>query len=230
MRQAIWSRFGPVTGLLFVVVLHIGFFIHGSPNVRPTNAELSSWLANVDVNRFGLGVYIEALGTLLLIPFAAWLYTHFQREDAASFWPTVAMVAGATGWVILTLPINELYVGMLDQAHKGLEIHVAQTVVSISQASYDLTAIVLGLTLVAAGVSILHGGVMSRSAGWAAIIIGLIETLSAPFGTDATPAGLLPYLWILVVAGYYSIRPGRAREIVVGSSRPSLTTGLQATQ
>lgn len=230
MRQAIWSRVGPVTGLLFVVVLHIGFFIHGYPDVRPTDTQLANWLASVDMNRFGLGVYIEALGTLLFIPFAAWLYSHIRRDGTGSSWPAVAMLASATGWVILTLPIDELYVGMLGQARKGLDIRMAQTVVSISQASYDMTAIVLGLTLVAAGVSILGGGVMSRWAGWAAIVIGLTEVLSAPFGTDSTPAGLLPYFWVLAVAGYYTFRPGRARELVAGIAQPSLTSGLPATR
>lgn len=230
MRQAIWSRVGPATGLLFVVVLHIGFFIHGYPDVRPTDAQLSSWLASVDMNRFGVGVYIEALGTLLLIPFAAWLYGHLRRNGTGSSWPAVAMLASATGWVILTLPIDELYVGLLQQARKGLDIRMAQTVVSIGQASYDSTAIVLGLALVAAGVSILYGGVMSRRAGWAAIVIGLTEVLSAPFGTDSTPAGLLPYFWILAVAGYYTFRPGRARDLVPGIAQPSGTTGLPATR
>jgi len=230
MREAIWTRVGPATGLLFVVVLHVGFFIHGSPDIRPTDAKLSSWLANVDVNRFGLGVYIETLGTLLLIPFAAWLNRHLRRDGTVSSWPAVAMLACATGWVILTLPINELYVGMLEQARKGLDIHVAQTVVSISQASYDMTAIVLGLSLVGAGMSILPGGVMSRWTGWAAIVIGLLEVLSAPFGTDATPAGLLPYIWILAVAGYYTFRPGRARKVVSAIAQPSAATGLPVTR
>lgn len=229
MRQAIWSRVGPVTGLLFVVVLHVGFFIHGYPVVRPTDTQLSTWLASVDMNRFGLGVYIEALGTLLFIPFAAWLYSHLRRDGRGSSWPAVTMLASATGWVILTLPIDQAMVGLLDQSRKGLDIRVAQTVVSIHQASYDLTAIVLGLTLVAAGVSILSGGVMSRWAGWAAIVIGLIEVLSAPFGTDATPAGLLPYFYVLVVAGYYTFRPGRPRELVAGFPQPAMSTGLPGT-
>jgi hypothetical protein len=208
MRETNWSRGGAVTGLLFVVVLHIGFFIHGYPAVRPTDAQLLSWLASVDMNRFGLGVSIEALGTLLFIPFAAWLHSHLRRDGTGPSWPAVTMLASATGWVILTLPIDQAMAGLLDQSRKGLDIRVVQTVVSIHQATYDLTAIVLGLTLIAAGVSILSGRVMSWWVGWAAIVIGLIEVLSAPFGTDATPAGLLPYFWVLAVAGYYTLRPG----------------------
>ena len=211
MREAIWTRVGPATGLLFVVVLHVGFFIHGSPDIRPTDAKLSSWLANVDVNRFGLGVYIEALGTLLFIPFAAWLYIHLRPDGTGSSWPAVAMLASATGWVILTLPIDQSLVGLLEQSRRGLDIRVAQTLVSVHQASYDTTAIVLGLALVTAGVSILRGGAMSRWAGWAAILIGLAEVLSAKFGTDATPAGLLPYFWVLAIAAYYTLR-GAGRE------------------
>ena len=67
-------------------------------------------------------------------------------------------------------------------------------------------------------------------AGWAAIVIGLIEVLSAPFGTDSTPAGLLPYFWVLAVAGYYTFRPDRTQELVAGIAQPSLTTELPATR
>lgn len=228
MKEAIWSRVGPATGLLFVLVLHIGFFIHGHPAVRPTDTQLSSWLASVDVNRYGLGVYIEALGTLLFIPFAAWLYRHLRRDGTGPSWPAVAMLASATGWVILTLPIEQAFVALLNQSGKGLDIRVAQTVVSLSQGWYDTTAIVLGLTLVAAGMSILQGGAVARWAGWAAIVIGLAEMVSAPFGTDSTPAGLLPYFWILAVAGYYTFRPHRARQVVAGTTHPAVATELPA--
>jgi hypothetical protein len=230
MREAIWSRVGPVTGLMFLALIFTGFSVHGYPTIRPTDAQLRGWLATVDVNKFSLGLYIENVGLALFIPFVAWLYGHLRRDGTGSSWPAVAMLASATGWVILTLPIDGAFVALLNQSRKGLDIRVAQTVVSIMQGWYDTTAIVLGLTLVAAGVSILRGGAMSRWAGWAAIVIGLAEVLSAPFGTDATPAGLLGYLWILAVGGYYTFQPGRARELVARTAQPSVTSGLPATR
>jgi hypothetical protein len=213
VSKAIWSRVGPAAGLLFFPVLMVGFAIHRYPSIRPADAQLASWLASVDVTRFRFGVYVEALGIVLLIPFAAWLYGRIRQGAGDSPAPAVAMVIAAATWVALTLPINESWAGLVDQARKGLDIRAAQTIVSINQAWYDMTGIVLGVVLLAAGVAIVRGGAMSRWVGWAAIIIGLFEVVSAPFGTDATPLSLLAYFWIVGVGAYYTFRPARTRDL-----------------
>ncbi len=226
MREAIWSRLGPATGLLFFPLLMLGFSIHGYPDIRPSDAQLANWLASVDVSKFTFGVYIEALGTVLFIPFAAWLYGHLRQGNKDGSRPAVAMLAAGTGWIILTLPINEAWVGLVDQARKGLDIHVAQTVVAINQASFDITGIMFGLMLIAAGVSIIRSRAMSQWAGWAAVAIGVAMVATVPVGAASTPAQLLGYLWILVVGGYYTVRPAQAREFDAGTARPSVATAI----
>jgi hypothetical protein len=223
MKEAIWSRVGPVTGILFFGLVFTGLFVHGYPDIRPTDAQLGKWLASVDLNRFSLGIYIEAVGYALFLPFAAWLYVHLKQGRPGASWPAVAMLAAAAAWVILTLPINELYVGMLEQARRGLDIRVAQTVVSINQAWFEMTSVLLALTLLAAGVSILRGAAMSRWAGWAAVAVGL--TLFLPATNFLQPVG---YLWFLAVAGYYTFRPSRVREHVADTTHPAVATGLPA--
>jgi hypothetical protein len=140
------------------------------------------------------------------------------------------MVAAGAGWIVLTLPINESWVGLVDQARKGLDIRMAQTVVSINQAWFEMTGLVFGLMLMAAGVAIIRGGAMSRWAGWAAIIIGLGSAVSVPLGAASTPAQLLGFLWILAVGGYYTFRPGRGRQLVATAGHQSVAAGLPATR
>ena len=225
MRQAIWSRVGPFSGVLFFVLVFTGLVVHGYPDIRPTDAQLAKWLASVDLNRFSLGVYIEALGYMLLIPFAAWLYGHLRQGGRGSSWPLIVMLAAAVAFVVLTLPINELWAGMLEQARRGLDIRVAQTVVSINQDWFEMTSVLYGLAVVAAGVSILRGVAMSRWAGWAALAAGLTQFLPAPINTDLQP---VVFLWIVAVAGYYTFRPARPRELVAGNAQPTVATGLSA--
>jgi hypothetical protein len=224
MKEAIWNRVGPVTGILFFGLVFTGLFVHGYPDIRPTDAQLAKWLASIDVNRFSLGIYIEAVGYALFLPFAAWLYGHLKQRGVGASWPAVAMLAAAAAWVILTLPINELYVGMLEQARRGLDIRVAQTVVSINQAWFEMTSVLLALTLLAAGVSILRGAAMSRWAGWAAVAVGLTLFLPAA-ALFLQPVG---YLWFLAVAGYYTFRPAWVREVVASTAQPTGATGLPA--
>jgi hypothetical protein len=104
---------------------------------------------------------------------------------------------------------------------------VAQTIDSINQASYDLTGIVLGLILLAAGVAIVRGAAMSQWAGWVAIGIGVTYIVTLPLGIDATPAGLLGYVWLFAVAVFYTFRPGRAP--AVAAVKNSAGSGLPAT-
>jgi hypothetical protein len=221
VTNAIWNRLGPAAGLLFFPVLMAGLLIHRYPDVRPTDAHLANWLGNVNASTFRFGVYVEALGVLLLIPFAAWLYGRVRQGAKDSSTPATAMLIAAATWVALTLPINESWAGLVDQARSGLDIRVAQTIISINQASYDMTGIVLGVILLSAGVAIIRGGAMSRWVGWAAVIIGVFAMVSAPFGTDATPLSLLAYLWILGVGGYHTFRPTAIRDLAPAVGRGS---------
>ena len=220
MRDAIWNRIGPAAGLLFFPLIL----------VAPTNAQLAKWLAGVDANTFKLGVYIEALGTVLFLPFLAWLLGHLKQGARDSSWPSVATLAAGAGWVVATLPINESWAGLVDRAGKGLDIGTAQTVVSINQAWFEMTGVLFGLTLLAAGVAIVRGGAMSRWAGWAAVVIGVGVVASVPIGAASTPTQILAFVWFLVVGGYYTLRPGQTREGVAGIAQPLMKPGLPATR
>lgn len=229
MKQAIWRRIGPLTGLLSIALTFAGLSVHGYPDIKPSDAQLARWLATVDVNSFKVGIYVEALGIVLLVPFAAWLYSHLRKGAGDSSWLPVAMLAAAAGHVTLTLPINEIYVGLVEQARKGLDIHLAQTMISINQAWFDMTGIVMGLFLVAAGAAMIRGGAMSRWAAWAAILIGVAQVVASPVGLSFSPASILPYVWIVAVAGYYTVRPARERAAVAGAAQPSVASSLPAT-
>jgi cytochrome bd-type quinol oxidase subunit 2 len=226
MKQAIWNRVGPVSGVLFFALIMAGTMIHGYPDVRPSDSQLANWMANVDLSQFRVGLYIEAVGILLFVPFVAWLYRRLRQGPRDSSWPAITMLAAGAGWVAFTLPVMGGWAGLAEQARKGLDIRAAQTVVSINQASYDLTGIVLGLTLMAAGAAIVRGGAMSQWVGWAAIVIGVIHVVAMPLGIGASPAALLGYLWLVAVAVYYTFRP--VREVAAGAVKQSVASGLPA--
>jgi Domain of unknown function (DUF4386) len=227
MKEAIWNRVGPATGILFFALLMAGASIHGYPNIRPSDSQLANWLANLDLKQFRAGVYIECLGVLLLVPFVAWLFGRLRQGARDSSWPAITMLAAGAGWVAFTLALMGLWAGLAEQARTGLDVRTAQTVVAITQASYDLTGIVLGLTLLAAGFAILRGGAMSQWIGWPAIVIGVIYLGTPPLGIDAAPTGLLGYLWLFAVAIYCTVRPGRAT--AVATVKQHAGSGLPAT-
>jgi hypothetical protein len=93
-----------------------------------------------------------------------------------------------------------------------------------------MTGLVFGLILIAAGAAAVRGGSMSRWAGWAAILIGVVQVVVTPLGIDTGPTGLLAYLWIVGVAGYYTFRPGRVRDVFTAPKQSSEATGMPATR
>lgn len=190
-------------GLVYVVLALAGFAIHGYPATRPSDSELSGWIASTDLNRFAAGVYLEALGYVLFIPFVAWLYAMLRAAAGAGRWLAAIVLAAGVGYVILILPINEQWLGMLEQAKKGLDIRASATVAFTNQASFEMTSIIFGLFFLATGLAILRSGAMSRWAGWAAVLLGVVGMLPS-IGTTAQFVG---YLWILPVSIYYTVRP-----------------------
>ena len=102
MKEAIWNRVGPFMGVLFFGLVFTGLFVHGYPDLRPTDAQLARWLTGVDVNKFSVGIYMEELGIALFIPFAAWLYGHLKQGRPGASWPAIVMLASAVAWAILT--------------------------------------------------------------------------------------------------------------------------------
>jgi Domain of unknown function (DUF4386) len=230
MRDAVWNRIGPAAGLLFFPLLLVGLSVHGYPDINPTDAQLSKWLSGVDPSSFKLGVYIEALGLVLFLPFTAWLFVRLRQDGRDLSWPTVAMLAAGAMWVTTSLPINESWAGLVDRARGGLDIGTAQAIVSINQEWYDMTGIVFGLTLLAGGVAILRGGAMSRWAGWAAVAIGIVLIASVPIGTASQSIQVLGYAWFFAVGGFYTLRPGSSREQSGSVAQRSITGGLPATR
>lgn len=199
----LWSRIGPATGILFVFLVLAGFAVHGYPDVRPSDRRLQEWINVTDLNRFTVGVYIEALGVMCLLPFAAWLYTSLRSVTGDRPWTAVLALAAGTGYVVLVLPINESWVGILEQGKHGLDVRVLQALVSTNQAWFDMSNMMIGLFLIAAGLAILQTRAIWRWAGWAAIAIGALGMV--PGVAALASFAIIP--WLLGMGGYYSIRP-----------------------
>lgn len=225
MKEAIWNRIGPLSGILYFGLLFTGASVHGFPaSPRPSDTELAKWLATVDLNTFRLGTYIEALSGLMFIVFAAWLYSHLRQRGSGVTWPALVMLCAAVAVVVVNFPINAVTLGVLEQSRNGLDIRVAQTLVSITQAWFEASAVLDGLTLFAAGVAILRGAAMSRWAAWVAIGIGLLTFVPPTF----LPIWfrMIGYLWYLAVAVYFTVRSARRPELATGPALPAVGTGL----
>src|SRR5712692_3580452 len=209
---AIARRIGPAMGIVSVGLTLAGLGIHRYPDVRPSDIQLASWIDTTDLGQLTTGVYVDALGLALFLPFVAWLYAKLRAAQAAPSWLAITALVAGVGYVIMSLPINEFWVAILDQGKKGLDIRVAQTLVSANQAWFDMSSIVFGLFFLAAGISIIGWGAMARWAGWAAVLVGVLLAVPPiaypPAAGNPLPA--LSLVWIVGVSGYYAVRATRA--------------------
>jgi hypothetical protein len=226
VKQAIWSRVGPITGILAFAATFIGASVHGFPDVNPTDAQLAKWLATVDLNTFTVGIYIEDLSTGLGIVFAVWLYGLFRKGGTGASLAALVFLCANIAGAIATFPINALTLGLIEQSRHGLDIRVSQTIISMTQAWFDAAGPMSGLGFLAAGVAILRGQVMSPWVGWAAIALGVESFVPAAY----LPIwiGSLSFLWELGVAVYYTIRPVPEQAISAPAER-SLAGAWSAT-
>src|SRR5438093_163629 len=101
MTEAIRNRIGPASGVLFFALLMAGAAIHGYPEIRPSDSQLASWLATLDLGRFNTGMYIEALGVLLFMPFATLLYRRLRQGPRDASYPATTMLAASEGCRLL---------------------------------------------------------------------------------------------------------------------------------
>src|SRR5438132_13731415 len=85
MSERVLSRIGAASGVVSFVVTFVGFGVHGGLPSATTAAAIKSYIAGVSAGRTGLGNYLELLGYLLCLAFAADLYA-VARAATADRW------------------------------------------------------------------------------------------------------------------------------------------------
>ena len=73
MSERVLSRIGAASGVVSFVVTFVGFGVHGGLPSATTAAAIKSYIGGVSAGQTGLGNYLELLGYLLFLAFAAYL-------------------------------------------------------------------------------------------------------------------------------------------------------------
>jgi hypothetical protein len=194
VKRPLWKFAGPVSGILFVVLILVGLVIHGYPS--GTGTQMKHWIATMNSTRFNVGIWIEAIGYLFLLPFAAWLVRDLRRSGVNEWPGDVAFGAAVlcTGSAVL---INGIWTGLFDAGRAGLDPNTLAGIGWVAMDGYAASNLFYGVFAIAAGAA----AVMARSLppwlAWAAVVIGVV-ILIPPI---SMPAQLALLLWILAVAG-----------------------------
>ena len=200
MNREWWA---PLTGVLFVVVLIIGFSIGGEPPEadEPVREIVEHYVDNKD--SIIAGALIACAAAALLVFFAATLRRALRTAAGENDVLSAVVLAGAT--IRATgAAIDSTISFALAEAAEDIDPVAVQAL----QAYWDndFLPIALGgmVLLLSAGISIVRHGALPRWLGWIAILLAIISL---------TPIGFAGFLgsgvWIIVVSVLMAVRARR---------------------
>ncbi len=194
MKHPLWNYAGPVFGILFVVLPLAGLAIHGYPS--GSGAQIKQWIATTSTTRFAVGIWIEALGYLCLLPFAAWLLRELRRPGIPD-WPAEVGFGAAVLCTGSALLINGIWTGLVDAGRGGLDPNILVGIKYVASDAFSASGLFYGLFIIAAGVTAAVARSLPPWLAWAAVVIGVFAVIPP----TSLPASLALDLWILAVSG-----------------------------
>lgn len=219
MTDRTLNRIGASAGIAFIVVALAGLIIHGYPERGATGKKIAEWAATTDATRFELGVYVEAIGFLLLLAFAARVWSILRRAEGEGGWLSVVALGGALLYVGMVLPINEMYTAILKGGKEGADPSTLAALRDVAQFTYERSFLFLGVFFAGTAAVLLRTPALPRWVGWSAALFAL--GLLAPNPVSAA-AGNGSLLWIFAVSAYLIVKPEPRGAAAVQSSVPAL--------
>lgn len=202
MTPRLWDRLGPVSGILFVILVVAGIVVSGDIGADPEDpaAEIARELADA-LDRQEVAFMLFGLSLVFFVVFMAYLRHRFDvatRQGPAQ-WFVPVFWGGTLLYGAGFLMLGFVQLGQTVLEDYGSDVQVAKTVLVLGWNALILIAPGILLFMGAAAVLVLHSGVLPKWLGWAAVV--------------AAVAAIAPWIpifvvWILVTSIYLLVRPG----------------------
>jgi hypothetical protein len=213
-----WSRFAPLIGVVFVVLIVIGIIGSGeSPEANASSAKVVAYYRenSSKVKTFDI-IFIFAF--LTLVAFAAVLRSYLRGAPAAEGAAALAL-AGAVLMAAGALVGTGIELGIAENI-SHLEPSAAQALNVITDETFIPALVGAFLFGVGSGVAILRGANLPKWLGFVAIVIGVLAVVPP----TSMPALFALVIWSLVVSILMFLRTG-ARGAADGSAPLAATSG-----
>ncbi|HET7481011.1 MAG TPA: DUF4386 family protein [Rubrobacteraceae bacterium] len=197
------TRVAAALGLFSIILSAVGLSIHGYPAIGASGEEIARWAASTNQQQFGVGVYIEALGTLLFLPFAAWLWSVARDAEGGLGWLATTGFGAVVLFSGISVMDNGIWSSLLDGARHGTSPQALASIRDIAEYIFHATLLFGGMFFVLTGYVLFRTRVLPRWVGASAVVIGL-GLLVPPL---AIFAALLVWVWTVVVSLYLLVRP-----------------------
>jgi hypothetical protein len=190
-------RFAPLTGIVFVVLLVIGFGVLGgdTPDSDAGAPKIISYYNDHQGREIAAGIFV-VLAVVFLALFVVALRDYLRGDGGGvgGFWSTVLLVGGAASVAGFFGAVG-VHAALID----GADQHIAPAamVALNSLDNWDFFAFVTPLAIMMLGATgaILKGGAaLPKWLGWAALVL-FIGYFAGPFGFLAF---MLTGVWIII--------------------------------
>jgi hypothetical protein len=209
------ARVGALAGVLSVVVVFTGSSLHGGLPDTATESSVRSYISSANAVQTGIGNFVELLGNVLFLVFAAFLYSTVREADPARrSWPALSALVGAVAFVAVTALGISAQQAMVEWGKAGADAKTTLGLYIFDSDSFPLSFQFGALFLAGIGVALLGGRGPMRLLAISALAVAIAFFASGLSGA-ASPGGsvvnivgyLLFQLWILVAGVYFVIRP-----------------------
>jgi hypothetical protein len=191
-----YPRFAPFTGIVFVVLLVVGFIPVGgdTPELDDSASKITSFYADHQGKEIA-AVILVALAALFLALFAVTLRDYLRGDGGSDFWPTVSLVGGAVAVTGLLVAVG-MHFALIDGGDKKISPDAMVALNALDNDNFFAFAPPLGIMLLgAAGATLRNGAALPKWLAWVALVL---------FVVFFTPAGFAAFgltgIWIIIAS------------------------------
>lgn len=216
---------GGVSGIVALVFSIGGFALIGAAGfaLEPgaSTEEIADAVSDGNTGLALTGVFLDTLGSLFLIAFAAILWARLRPAEGEPGWISLASFAAALLMVAAGLGDKAAYYAIVSRADTGLDADVATVLYDTVTGFFTLFQALAGFFLFVTGLAVLRTDAFRRWLGWTGVAIGLasIASAAAPESGAGQLAFPLVVLWIVAVS--IALLRAPAPEVVVPARESS---------
>jgi hypothetical protein len=191
------ERLAPLSGIVFVVLLVLGFGVFGgdTPDIDDSGSKILDYYNDHQGGQIAAAILV-ALSTLFLAVFIVSLRDYLRSTGTGGeFWSTIALVGGAVSVAGFLVAVG-VHVALIDGGDKNLSPDAMVALNAIDSDDFFAFALPLGIMMLGATGAILKAGAaLPRWLGWAALVLFIVQF---------TPAGFIAFgltgIWIIVAS------------------------------
>jgi len=197
------DQIGGASGILALLSIG-GFAVIGAAGlaVEPgaSTRDIAAAVSDGNPTLAQTGLYLDTLGSLLFVVFAACLYSRLRRAEREHGWVSLAAFGAALAMITAGLGDKAAYYAIFSRADAGLDANAAAALYDTAAGFFMLFQALSGLFLLLTGTTALRTGALPTSLARAGVAIGVVGIAAAAAPEASQLAFPFVGLWIIAAS------------------------------